>query len=81
MSERKMCHDCPHLKEHETGEEIVFFPDYPKTPHPCHNATHLPCVGHQMQQQKHRLMMATVEDYPIKRCVRTDRDSFSRKGE
>jgi hypothetical protein len=57
MPARKMCHDCPHLREHTVGDEVfVYTAGYPAgyldKIHPCHNAIKLPCVGHQLQVDK-----------------------------
>lgn len=46
---RRMCHDCPHKEEHETGTSILVVKGTCGKPHRCHNAPHLPCVGHEMQ--------------------------------
>lgn len=61
MSERKMCHDCPHIREHTVGDETVFFGDFVKKPHPCHNALTLPCIGHMMQLEKLGVDMSNVK--------------------
>jgi hypothetical protein len=72
-----MCHDCPHHREHEVGDEVVVFPEYGEKPHPCHNATHLNCVGSEMQLEKFHLNVCQKEDFET---VRTIRVNSSRKG-
>lgn len=41
-----MCHDCPHRREHEVGDEVQSFVGEEDGPHPCHIRKVLPCVGH-----------------------------------
>jgi hypothetical protein len=69
MRDRVMCHDCPHRREHEVGDEIVVFPAFQNKPHACHNAITLPCVGHVQQQQNLRMNVVQVEDYEKVRTI------------
>lgn len=60
---RRMCHDCPHKEEHETGTSILVVKGTCGKPHRCHNAPHLPCVGHEMQLENIRRNLYQPEDF------------------
>lgn len=66
MNERKMCHDCPHLREHTVGDQIAVFVGFGPGPHKCHNNVARPCQGHVMQLGKIAAGVVQVEDYPDK---------------
>lgn len=79
MSERKMCHDCPHKEEHEKGGSILLVKGIGNLSHKCHNAMHLPCVGHQMQIRKRLLSEVVPEDVEVRRTVYVHKD-FAYRG-
>jgi len=58
-----MCHDCPHKREHEAGDSIVYVVSEDRKPHPCHNAPQLSCIGHQKQLDNIRNNVYQPEDF------------------
>lgn len=66
MAEMKMCHDCPHKREHEVGDQIALFVGFGPGPHKCHNNVARACVGHVMQRGKIAAGVVQVEDFTDK---------------